>query len=794
MDLRNINTWRERLGLLPVPLFGDSDKGPQFILLNGSDGNFCLDLSNCTRDYSSARSIAWSANVGHFVTLLDQEVKIQHWNRRAGQVESYPQDEIAGRLEDFHRYLERTGPDSNRSVVTHGARAFRSLRTALGREVPGPEALKAFLLLLACARDGVAYREVDLGRWSLDSDAVDVASQARDSDWSSLVEDFVRGRSVDDLRLNVDLLLRHASGLLFQEAHYEALLPDQIQLGLGLFPPDPARISQRGGGVGVHFTPAALSRTLVEESLSSFPLGERTAISVFDPACGSGEFLREALRQLRLRGFSGEIRLEGWDISEGACAMARFALAWDVASGPGGAQVRIETRDSIAPENVWPAADLLLMNPPFVSWQSMSSELRDAVSRVLGEKRKMRPDLSSAFLFKAVDALTEHGVLGCIVPASFFDTESASFVRQRLGEKLTPRLVARLGSHMLFPGAIIDAGLYVAETFPNGPEPPVAFWADYRPQSSSAGLRTLRKIRYSSNFLSYPSQGEGYSIYPNPGLGKGAESWAPRPYESWQLFQRLSTYPRVKELFTVHQGARTGHIRALVVSREEWTALPKAERSYFRPAVLSESLKDGVLADVAYVFFPYGDKELKDEQELKRELPAYYRGYLGPHRETLLGRSRIHRDRWWVLSLQRGWQVEPTPKIVSTYFGGRGSFAWDEKGDFVVVQGHAWFPKSGAFSTPFEDRLALAHLALLNSHLFSELLSATSNHVGGGQWNLSAKFVDKIPIPKLDDEALDPQILRDLAAEGEQIHRFGLQENQRKKDSDAVMAAYRMVE
>jgi adenine-specific DNA-methyltransferase len=797
MDLRNIDTWRERLGLLPVPLFQDSDDSLQFVLLNGSDGNFCLDLSDRAPDAPSARSFAWSSNVGHYISLSDRKVTVQHWSRRTGRAESYSQDDIATSLEKFHRYLEKTGPDSNRSVVTHGARAFRSLRTALGRDVSGPEALKAFLLLLACAQDGVDYRDVDLDRWNLDPDAVDTASQAGESDWSSLVEDFVRGRSIDDLHLRVDLLLRHASGLLFQEAHYEALLSNEIQLGLGLFPPDPARISKkkRERGYGVHFTPPALARTLVEEALGAFPRRECSTISVFDPACGSGEFLREALRQLRLRGFSGEIKIEGWDLSPAACAMARFALAWDVVAGPGKVRVRIESRDSIAPEHPWPVADLLLMNPPFVSWQNMNPEQRDSVSRVLGEKKKNRPDLSSAFLFKAATSVAEHGVLGCIVPASFFDTGSASFVRQQLGETLSPRLVARLGSHMLFPGAIIDAGLYVAQADASRTEPPVAFWADYRPRSSSAGLRELRRIRSDANRLSYPIEDEGYSIYPNPELGTGTESWAPRPYKSWQLLQRLSIHPRVQDLFTVHQGARTGHNKALLLSREEWASLPKSERAYFRPAVLNESLQDGLLKDVAYVFFPYGDKELENEQEVARRLPAYFRRYLAPHRDTLLERKDRPQDRWWELARPRqgAWQTKPVPKIVSTYFGERGSFAWDEKGNFVVVQGYAWLPKSGAFSLPFDGRLALAYLALLNSHLFSELLSATSNHVGGGQWDLSTRFVGKIPISRLDSDTLDQQVLDDLAAEGQRIHASGLPETQSGKDSEAVRAAYGLV-
>ena len=64
----------------------------------------------------------------------------------------------------------------------------------------------------------------------------------------------------------------------------------------------------------------------------------------------------------------------------------------------------------------------------------------------------------------------------------------------------------------------------------------------------------------------------------------------------------------------------------------------------------------------------------------------------------------------------------------------------------------------------------LAYLAILNSELFSDLLSAVSNNVGGGQWNLSKKFVDNIALPDLTDEHDNSITLSNLSKIGGDIH------------------------
>lgn len=800
MSIDEIETWRKGLGLFPVPLHDDWEAGPRFVLLNGVRGSFCLDLSGSDPDPSDARSVAWSSNVGHYVALTGDSITVQPWDQRPGRADRYTYESVARQLEEFHSFLERSTPDTSTSVVSHGLRAFRGLRTALGADVQGTQALKAFLLFLACTHEREGYNSIDLKRWDLEEEARRVAKHAKSREWTALLEEFAQGRRNESLELRIDLLLRHASGFMFQEAHYQAFVAESGQMQFDFLAPEPARIRRSADSSGLHFTPPALSRTVVEESLRHLDIRSKTKLTVFDPACGSGEFLREVLRQLRLQKYSGHLRLVGWDISDGACAMARFALAWDLRSQATNVQIEVRQCDSLADLETWPAdIDLLLMNPPFVSWQNLNPRQKEALARILGTKFKYRPDLSAAFLFKAAQSVKSGGIVGSVLPSSFLSVESAEPIREDIGQILRAKLIARLGSHTLFPGAVVDAAIYIAVAGVEEVGPPLALWSDYRSESAFASLRELRKARSASSRLILPIKASGYSIYNNPEIGKGGQSWAPRPYESWILLKSLTDLPRISQIFHVHQGSRTGHKRALVLAKDDWASLPKNERRFFRPAVLNGSIADGVLSDLAYAFFPYREHEISTEEGLRHILPNYFERFLEPHLDALKTRTRVKSEKWWLLSERRRWQEEPRPKIVSSYFGESGAFAWDETGNFIVVQGFGWLPREEA-ALSFNPKVALAYLAVLNSRLFSRLLSATSNHVGGGQWDLSPRFVKDIPLPWLGASlgessfsGIDSELLADLSRLGEEIHKVSLTDlkpSEKDRLEQAVEAAY----
>jgi hypothetical protein len=784
-DLRKVDTWRNALGLLPVPLFAVGSPDQRFVLLNGNRGNFCLDLEESDAE-NQGRNYAWSSNVGHYVAVQGEHVEVQRWDRRRSALERYSYTSVRGNLEDFHAYLERDTPKQGVSVVSHAVGVFRRLRAVLGPTHSGTECLGVFLFLLACAADESGGGKANPSDWALSEKAIDRAAQIRDADWCALRAELLQGRANDGLVPNIALLLRHASGQLFQEAHYEAVFGPG-QLSLGGFLPESVRLTKKHLGTGVHFTPSALARTLVENALLGY-VPAPDSLVVFDPACGSGEFLREVLRQLELSGYGGKLRLIGWDVSEAASEMAKFVLDWEKRNTQLNVDYEVSRRDSLV--NEWPKnVDIILMNPPFASWQDMDRSMREVLSEVLGGLVAKRPDLSYAFLWKADSCLRPGGILGAVLPASILDGESAIRLRGKLAETMSPILVARLGNPLMFQGVMVDTALYVARKRKKGMavgETTIAFWADHRPTSASGGLRSLRRSRLVSS-STYPIAGDGFSIYENPSLGRSQSSWAPRRYSSWVLLKSLSHLPRVGDLFDVKQGVISGCNKAFVLQKAELLKLPPEERNYFRPAVVNESIRQGCLADVAYIFYPYGSTRIENEHALRQSVGAYYASTLLPHKEKLISRPGIGQDEWWALTRPRDWQANRIPRLMSTYFGDSGSFAWDESGDYVICQGYAWLPKS---KKALPIRACLAYLTILNSQLFSELLSATSNNVGGGQWNLSKRYVATIAIPDLLNRDSGSGVVERLGEIGEEIRSGRMDTVDRRLLEETVRTLY----
>ena len=773
-------TWSSDLGLLPIPFLPNDDS--RYLLVNGLSGNFCLDQTE-NRNRDEKRGGAWSSNVGHYVSLLGENVEVLRYDAAASVAETYSLQSVQENLGRFHAYLENSQPRAGMSVIAHAIRVFRQLRNASTDE-DGARSLLTFLTLIACAADSCDRRALDGGKWGLPYNFRDSLAAVSSADWEILSSELVNGRRSDNLTLQPELMLRHAAGQLFQEAHYEASAI--LQLRLAGFPPPSKAPTKTSRGIGIHFTPPSLARMVVEQSLRLLDLRTISSITVFDPACGSGEFLRESIRQLRIANFAGKVNLIGWDISQAACDMASFVLAWEKERDDHEVAYKISLADSMG-QAPWPTGvDMLLMNPPFVSYEFLSREQRDSLKQVLGPLAVGRYDLSTGFIWKAVRALGPAGVIGSIIPSSFLEASATAGVREEMSSQVSLSLIARLGSPLLFSDALVDAAVMVGK-IGNGPNPSgIAFWADYRSSSTSAGLRELR--RAATNGLGDPIVKDGFSIY-RDALGPSKESWAPRSYESASLLRRLRALPRVNELFEIKMGARSGSLKTFEVSKQEWLTMPSDERPFFRPAVVNESISFGALRDLTYIFYPYGDQRIESEDELERKVPDFYRKKLKPAEPNLLKRSsKSDPDRWWEMLRPRTWQFHKVPKIVSVSYGDKGSFAYDASGDYVVVQGYSWRPLDTVKGKrPFGPKVARAYIALLNSDVMSNLLPAVSSQVQGGQWDLSARLLKRIPLPNLFAQ-VDPLLLSKLAQLGLAIERG--EDFDSKELSEAARAAF----
>lgn len=759
----HIEHWRNKLGLFPMPLFRDRFTNEKFVLLNGGTaGNLCIDFNN--EDISYVRNYAWSIDVGHYLVVDNQNVSIYRWD--TFKSETYKKQSVETKLEGFYNYLRKQELNRQDSIIKFGIQFYRNIRTLL-RDNTGNDSLNVLLYLFACVADGNVDRNKLLyQKWSFGKKTKAKALEINNARWEELLNMFLIGLKSKGLQPNIELFLRHASGSLFQEAHFETLFPPIYQQSFEIFIPKSDEIlnKKRSDQTSAHFTPISIVRTIVEEAIRDYSFKGKKKIIILDPACGSGEFLKEFVRQIRLKGFKGKIKVIGWDISETAIDMANFVVNNEVRTYNDLVEIKILEKDALQNGKYWnEPVDFLLMNPPFISWELMDNEQRENVSSNLGKLTNKRPNTAGAFLWNAVNCLNNGGIIGCVLPTSIFENDSYISLREEIKNIIDIKIIGRLGSHSLFSDALVDAAIFIGIKKQNQNQSPLILWSDYKLESATLALRELRKIKSGSN-LNF-SNDEGYSLYENSNLVV-SENWMPIPFKSFELLSRFKSFTKVEDIFDVKQGVRTGLNAAFLITKNYFDKLGVKEKRYFRPAITNESILDGRLNDNYHIFYAEGEFEISSEEELKRVVPNFYRDVLKPNFNKLSNRARKGEHNFWKLSEHRAWQIAYTPKIVSKEFGKAGSFAYDRTGAFIAERSHAWLTKN---NNDLKD-IGYAYITVLAMPIINDFLAGISKQIGGGQWYLSSKYINKMPIPDLFNDKRYEGILNELINLGIQMN------------------------
>lgn len=739
-------------GMLSVPLLHrqTADK-EHYALLNGTKNNLCLD-GNLSEQSEWYRKMAWSSGNNTYIAFSGGKCHIFRFDRP--QIESYDETLIFDHADSFFNYLGKGVSNVENSIVPYVLRTYRQIRNEIRTENSGLDSLKALLYLLAFSRDG---ENVNLGAWGMTAQDGDIYQLIDHNKWDMIVERFMNGVLFTDkwLKPDIDLILRHTAGRLFEEANYIAYLPPQ----LNLFPDEKIKYSYDTMQDGAYFTPAYVARSIVEESLQNIDLARKDSLTIFDPACGASGFLVEALRQLKKSGFDKPIKVVGWDKAETAVMMSRFVLNFEKQEWGNLLTIDVCQCDSLEEGNMWPQdVDILLMNPPFLSWDKMNGtpEMREQVLRILPGIG--RANLSAAFLAKAVTSLKPSGVLGAVVPTRLLNDQRYEPLRVVIRDSVSIRMIGGLGSFVFAP-LLTYTSMIVATKDEAVLGGTTVLWTNNVNGAAESGLKALRKYRYTNSVTAE----NDYSVY-EINFDIYQKSWKTDNYQNLKLKSRINSavkegrFKLVSDLFNVHLGARTGNNKVFIVTEEFIATLPEKERAYFRPSIDNLAIDNGHLYKMNYVFYPYSEdiERIESEDRLQELLPETYRRVLLPAKEQLIKRGSLKGNpRWWELSEHCAWQEVKELKFVSSEFGHAGSFAIDYEGEFVVERGTMWeFRKKGW--NP-KVKYFEAYIAILNSPYFNLVLGIYGAQLAGGDvYKLGKSYIGSIPLPDL----LQPQYER----------------------------------
>lgn len=812
------SNWARVLGLVPVPLFGKASSAYRqsgSVLLDGQRSSFTFLVPDDPGELLSNRPLewSWSSFLNHTIIadLKKELLLLRRWDSpetiRRFQLPTSPRG-----VSQLFNIVKVSKPVAHTDVILHLLRAFRSIRAAIRGADNGHESLRVFNVLILAAkamtdgaieraevsklndiRDIISRLETLKGSYAelLEaSGAPELAPSSKALLCQILLSRFIDVETQFQYALEPNLLMRHASGQLYQEAHL-ALERQSIQPSLfpGIDEAESATLPPARSDV--RFTPVALARTLVQQALDA--LGDLSAypsLDILDPACGSGVFLIQAILELVNRGYSGRVTIRGLDLSPISCTMANFCLEHarqDAIAAGMSVAYKVDAQDALLVE--WGRPDIVLMNPPFIHVDRMDKEQLDIVKAVLGRLDKGRSDKAMAFSWKAFESVKEGGVVSTVLPAPLLETSAGDRWRETLAKESRLSLLGCFRGYGYFKGTKVEPAFIVLKKPPYTPPPgkvKVVIATD------GAEDNSLRALRQDPEYVD--QQDKSFEVYEaSPEFITDQPTWTPRSEGYRRAVEWLDSLrmPTVGTLFNVHQGALTGLNDAFIIGAETYRKYKPAEQSYFRPTAATSTIRNGKLSPKTYVFFPYDRNGLKlvTEDQVKAAASNFYKEYLNPRKDDLIGRATMTEVNWWRLTREREWQREPSPKIVSAYFGQRGSFAYDDSGQYVVTQGYAWvWLREPSDSIEIEDPADLdpdmptpirfhdsplpwAYLALLNSEVFGRFLSFVCPVMQGGQLNLSSRYVSKVHIPDLSSEITSTSdMVKGLSRIGRAIH------------------------
>lgn len=167
--------------------------------------------------------------------------------------------------------------------------------------------------------------------------------------------------------------------------------------------------------LGAWYTPAPLIDHLLDRVLEPFLARTRGPVSVLDPACGDGRFLRAAATRVKTAG--RRARLHGIDIDPSAIDQARSVL---------GKSAQLQLGSALDGRLDGSRFDVVIGNPPFLS-QLATATTRGGRSRLGGGAYA---NSAAEFLALAAEVVRPGGVVGLVLPLSIVSARDTRPIRQ----------------------------------------------------------------------------------------------------------------------------------------------------------------------------------------------------------------------------------------------------------------------------------------------------------------------------------------------------------------------------
>ena len=475
----------------------------------------------------------------------------------------------------------------------------------------------------------------------------------------------------------------------------------------------PADQQKRKVALGQFYTPSAVTDFMVSQVENQHSL-------VLEARYGKGAFL-DALIE---KGFRN---IEGHELDPvNAKAVSKRI----------GKKIKSYQGDFILTPRI-PDRDLVIGNPPYVSWNNIPSETKSFLTNdpFWSDLANGEWDLLYAFLILSIERLKPGGQLLQIIPTNWFYSTHASSLRNYLTEHGYVKQIIHFGEAKLFndcaPNTII---LDYRKSLANQNKPEMMRVADYSGRSSD----TQQIINDLENVLAGETV-EDWTLF-DALQPQNDSCWYLATPEQQQFCQKLidaADNQELKNVAAVAVGMVSGADQAFILDQEtaaKYRTVSSGLITNFVKAVNCQRYK--LQGSSPYIWAD----AVADEKTFKRDHKLVF-AHLQQHKALLDNRYIAASRNWFAWATVRNLQILKTPNGQWKIFipcidrADQPRFCASDQGEL----------SAGDVLTIVPEKNSLYYLAWLNSSYVAEWYQISGAR-SGKRWLYTHVFVSRIPV------------------------------------------------
>jgi hypothetical protein len=563
----------------------------------------------------------------------------------------------------------------------------------------------------------------------------------------SLIKDFYKP-SASPYDFNFAWMSKHALSRIYER--YVSILefPDNesTQLSFINAVPDERRSTRTGSVYTPQFVAGFFARYLRDNMT---PRSFRT-LSVIDPACGSGIFLRTLLEQRcnpLVPGTTSETISQAFkttfaiDRDANAAASTRLSLTLLhlVATGKVPEQLNVTTDDAIrlilSGSSALGSYGAVLANPPYIKLDHLGAEDRATLAAYMGEGVIGRMDSYLAFVKFCLEACEPLGFVCLVLPQVFMTARNARLLRKQVAEEFDVRCIVDLTEISVFEGVGTYNILLIAQR-----------------RSASGGVIASAQIARVRGYVGPALQAcldrrsvttTYYDVFETGQATFREENWTLLSSADTVIGAKLSELRPIGEYLNVKQGFLSGADSVFILPKK---MIPNGEESVFIDYLPDRAIRKFAVppkAD-AVVFYPFENGKPLIERDLRKRYPKTWK-YLNSHKKHLSERkSVVSGDTpWWRPVRPRDPKNILRPKIVCPHLMLTPRFAVDKRGSYAVSHSPFLISRESAF-----DISTLKFFcAVLNSSVVQWFIQTHAPKYAHGYNRIEVALLRDIPVP-----------------------------------------------